>query len=80
MNLPTVRVIASNFVHITMGDLKMWFSYGTLIAFHRTKLIISENIWTKTTGKHLNQINSNKTIRVPYQIFTNEWHKSLDMV
>ena len=35
-----------------------YFSYDTLVAFHHTNsgLVVRENIWGNTTGRHLNDI------------------------
>ena len=43
-----------------------YYSYKTLIAFHTSKtgLVIRENEWKQTTGKHLNWIDSDKKKRV----------------
>lgn len=51
---------------------KFYYSYKTLIAFRtiRTGLIVRENIWGNTTGKHLNWIdNGNKKGRVNTEEF-----------
>ena len=44
-----------NFPEVTVGDLTVWFSYRTPIAFRTpdTGRIVCENVWSKTTGKHL---------------------------
>ena len=47
-----------------------YFSYDTLIAFRGDEgLIIRENIWGSTTGKHLNRIDRDKSIRVDSKTF-----------
>tara|TARA_R100000963_G_C4581117_1_gene62055 strand:- start:293 stop:580 length:288 start_codon:yes stop_codon:yes gene_type:complete len=48
-----------------------YFSYKTLIAFihSSTGLVIRENIWGSTTGKHLNWIEPDKSKRVTSEIF-----------
>lgn len=42
----------------TANGKKFWFSYSTLVAFFSPKTghVVHENIWTVTTGKHLNWI------------------------
>lgn len=59
-----------NFHMVTINDLDLYFSYETVVAFQRRNkpLIVSENIWTKTTGKHLNWI-SNKEDRMEHKDF-----------
>lgn len=46
-----------NFTEVTIGDVTLWFSYQTVIAFHSpaTKFVVSENLWANTTGRHINQ-------------------------
>lgn len=45
------------------GD-RYWYSYSTLVAFEISgEFHISRNYWGTTTGKHLNWINSDKSIR-----------------
>ena len=47
-----------------------YFSYDTLIAFRGNEgLVIHQNDWGKTTGKHLNWINTDKKIRVNSDTF-----------
>lgn len=55
----------SNFHLLKIGELKLYFSYETLIAIKKgASLFIRENSWSSTTGKHLNEIDSNKKIRL----------------
>ena len=43
---------------------RYWYSYDTLVAFRiKGEFHIIENYWGTTTGKHLNWINGNKSIR-----------------
>ena len=47
-----------------------YFSYDTLVAFYDDNgLCIRENVWGTTTGKHLNWINKDKSIRVDSKTF-----------
>ncbi len=48
-----------------------YFSYKTLVAFDHvsTGLVIRENIWGNTTGKHLNWIDDDKSKRVNTETF-----------
>jgi hypothetical protein len=53
----------------------LYFSYSTLIAFrHGGGLVISENCWNNTTGKHLNAIDRDKNKRLPRA----EFEKAVD--
>jgi hypothetical protein len=56
---------------VQLGDLILYFSYDTVIAFEspKTFLVVSKNYWSKTTGKHLNWISPNKKIRVASEEF-----------
>lgn len=48
-----------------IGGLTIFFSYETPIAFRiGGELVIRENDWGGTTGKHLNWINREKKIRI----------------
>ncbi len=57
--------IASNFVAIEFNGGIFYFSYRTCIAFHLNgKLTIRENDWSTTTGKHLNYICKDQSVRI----------------
>ena len=50
----------------SVDNIHFYFSYKTLIAVKKgNKLLISENEWSTTTGKHLNLIDSDKKKRIP---------------
>lgn len=55
---PKIRIFAVNFVRVDVNELSMWFSYETMIAFQapETGLVVHQNDWSTTTGKHLNEI------------------------
>lgn len=44
------------------GTLTLWYSYETVIGFQDGNLprVVSENLWSTTTGKHLNAISIKK--------------------
>ena len=49
--------LASNFVRMDINDISLWFSYETCVALMvNKKCFVSENVWSKSTGKHINQI------------------------
>ncbi|MFA5149071.1 MAG: hypothetical protein WC491_08120 [Candidatus Omnitrophota bacterium] len=55
---------------VTIGDLEIFFSYSTPVAYRTSsEFIISENAWSTTTGRHLNIIHPDKTRRVPREVF-----------
>jgi hypothetical protein len=48
-----------NFTEVTLGDTTIYFSYRTPIAFYGANgLVIRENDWGPTTGKHLNYVST----------------------
>lgn len=56
--LPTIERIKPNFTKIVVGFVTVWYSYNTPVAFVRAdgRKFVHENIWSNTTGKHLNAI------------------------
>lgn len=62
-------------ISVEVGDMTFYFSYDTCVAYWAPGegLVISENVWSMTTGRHLNIINDDKKIRIPY----NEFEKKL---
>jgi hypothetical protein len=50
--------IGSNNAVVNVGNLTLWFSYRTLIAFQvgGQHPIVIQNYWGPTTGKHLNAV------------------------
>jgi len=56
--MPTLEILKPNLTKIELNDkIGVWFSYETPIAFRVDDTVyISENIWSQTTGKHLNFI------------------------
>jgi hypothetical protein len=58
--------IKPNFNRVFVNDFCFWFSYETIVAYRSPngQIVCSENKWTKTTGKHLNEIEPNKDKRI----------------
>jgi len=55
---------------VDVGDTTYFFSYTTCVAFrNKNGLHISKNVWSYTTGRHLNEIHSDKSIRLDYDVF-----------
>lgn len=51
------------------GD-RYWYSYSELVAFRvKGEFHILKNYWGPTTGKHLNWIDPDKSIREDYETF-----------
>jgi hypothetical protein len=63
---PDGKVKANAFA-VVSGSIKLYVSYRTIIAFYTNEggLVISENVWGTTTGKHLNWIDPDKSKRFP---------------
>ena len=57
--------------YVTVGPLELAFSYSTIVAFYDKGWVLSENIWSVTTGKHLNEIASPSS-RIPHEEFTEQ--------
>ncbi len=63
-------------LQVSIGTVVLYFSYKTLIAFRtpETGLVVSENVWSRTTGKHLNWIDGgNKEDRKGRSEFETMW-------
>lgn len=56
---------------VEVGEIRLWYSYETIVAFAAPGYgkVVSENIWSKTTGKHLNWIDPYKDSRTPNEEF-----------
>jgi len=60
---------------------ELYFSYDTIVAFHEhgRKMVVSQNIWSSTTDRHLNEIdNGRKEDRIPYDTFQEQLDKALE--
>lgn len=58
-------------IDVSVGNLTLNFSYETVIAFNSpfSGFWISENVWSVTTGRHLNEIHPDKSLRIPNDVF-----------
>lgn len=55
---------------VTIGSLELWFSYETIVCFSQSgRMFCSENQWSKTTGKLLNELCPDKKQRLSAQAF-----------
>ena len=65
-----------------MTDIKWYFSYHTCVAFSHmlVGLVCRKNIWGPTTGRHLNLIQPDKTLRVDELSFTGKLLEVYDEV
>ena len=64
---------------VSIGSLDLYFSYDSVVAFRdsNTGLVIRENDWSKTTGRHLNAINPDHSIRIKSEEFEKKLNKCL---
>lgn len=79
MNLPKIsnygEYYGDNYgVHslmVNMGEFNLYYSYETIVAYYDDEdgLVVTQNQWKTTTGKHLNKIQSDKKLRIPYPEF-----------
>lgn len=58
MNVSIGKGNSPTLTYVEVGVLELAFSYTTVIAYRESwgPWIKSENVWSKTTGKHLNEI------------------------
>lgn len=51
---------------IHLGSLDVYYSYDTIIAYwdQQDGLVCSQNVWSTTTGKHLNWIQPDHSLRI----------------
>jgi len=65
---------------VDLGFLKVWFSYQTVIAFQPKgeAVIVCQNEFGPTTGKHLNRIPHNSEDRLEGPIFRLLWAEYCD--
>lgn len=65
-----LRQLSAHLTCVDVGMVTLWFSYNTCIAFkeYAKAPVLSENEWSTTTGKHLNQI-GDKSLRIPREEF-----------
>ena len=63
------------------GWLDLYISYETTVAFDESghEMVVSENVWSNTTGRHLNEIDGGeKEDRVDYNTFQKQLGEALE--
>ncbi len=70
----------ANSMFVEVGPLAVWYSYRTPVAFRVRghERVIRENDWGPTTGKHLNWIDPDKSIRVSSEVFEQKWSEQVE--
>ncbi len=63
--------IKPNFTKLSTPYVDVWFSYETPIAFQELgkPVVVRENEWGPTTGKHLNAVSGDKATRISGEKF-----------
>ena len=58
---------------IETDGIDLYYSYETIVAYRDEEdgLVVSENVWSTTTGKHLNWILADKLLRTKNENFNN---------
>ena len=60
-----------NFTIVLLDTISLGFSYETVVGFAPPfgEWVVSENLWSTTTGKHINYLNSDPKARLPREEF-----------
>ena len=77
VGLRNLGTLNKNVVYISTdkGSISLYFSYETLVAVNG---LVSENGWSKTTAKFLNELEPNKKQRVKHEEVLKEANKRLN--
>ena len=75
-----IEQIKPNFTKVNIGTVMVWFSYDTPIAFkvYGQPRVVRENIWSTTTGKHLNWIDGGTKEAKANRVSSDEFDRALD--
>lgn len=69
--IPVVTHLAPNLTLVGLGSMDLAFSYETCIGFRvrGEDWVMSQNVWSQTTGRHINRVTSPAYPRTPYPEF-----------
>ena len=75
-----IEQIKPNFTKVNIGTVMVWFSYETPIAFKvdGQPRVVRENVWSTTTGKHLNSIDGGTKEAKAHRVSSVEFNRALD--
>ena len=74
MLVPTIQT-DGKLTMVVVGNATYWFSYKTLVAFRVGAVkVVHKNVWSNTTGKHLNEIDGGDTAN---RVDTEEFERRL---
>jgi hypothetical protein len=68
---------------VDFGPLAFWFSYETLVAFLDPiagEIVVRQNDWGPTTGKHINCIRQDRDGRLPREEFVRRWDETVGKI
>lgn len=72
-----------NFTEVRLGPVDLFFSYSTIVAFRAPGFgrVVSESVWSQTTGKHLNVIDGgNRADRLEHDTFQRQLELLLERI
>lgn len=88
MSLPKIRnygdYSSDNYgahtLEVDLETITLYYSYKTIVAYQDREdgLVVSENKWGTTTGKHLNWIDDDHKSRKPHSVFTKMLEEALN--
>lgn len=83
VSLSRVGTSNTSLHRVDIGPITLYFSYSTCVAFHvdHRSLVVCENIWSNTTGKHLNELDGggdNKKERLSREEFVAQLQQVMD--
>lgn len=60
-----------NSLCVRLGTIALYYSYQTIVAYsdNQDGLVVCENVWGVTTGKHLNWIDRDHSKRIGRDLF-----------
>lgn len=75
-----LTTVSTNLTKFSLGNLDIYFSYNTAVAFEdsQANLVISQNKWSTTTGKHLSTISKDVSDRIPYDQFKKALKRAIE--
>jgi len=67
-------------IDVRIGELTLHFSYRTVVAFNSpfSGFVVSENRWSTTTGRHLNEIDGGSTEAKAERLPIGEFEQKLE--
>jgi len=79
----SITPLGKNITQVQLCGVMIWFSYDTVVAFAVSgKRYVSENYWSRTTGKHLTQIDGGsrqaKKERLKSDAFEEAWAEHVE--